>query len=183
MKKCYKVLTRVWNNVLMRNIWFRFWTWESVYNLVSTATSKNKKLYILSFLHQSFDPFFFGSNCFCLTSINKEDFLLKLFNHETIVPFQPFLLKLSLINHKLNEKAKLALRIRVNPGNWHKDQRHVIAKKIPVVSCCTDARPEIRYAVQIHVFLFTFCRNCEIERAVFNFFLFFCRSVVDRILD
>ena len=106
--------------------------------------------------------------------INKEDFLLKLFNHETIVPLQPFLLKLYLINHKLNEKAKLALRIRLNPDNRHKDQRHVIAKKIPVVSYCTDARAEIRYAVQIHVFLFAFYCNCEIERAVFNFFLQEC---------
>ena len=112
--------------------------------------------------------------------INKEDFLLKLFNYETIVPLQPFLLKLYLINHKLNEKAKLALRIRLNPDNRHKDQRHVIAKKIPVVSYCTDAQAEIRYAVQIHVFLFAFYCDCEIERAVFNFF---SKSVVDRILD
>ena len=102
--------------------------------------------------------------------INKADFLLKLFNHETIVPLQPFLLKLYLINYKLNEKAKLALRIRLNPDNQHKNQRHVIVNKIPVVSCCTDARAEIRYVFQTHVFLFTFYRNCEIDRAVFNFF-------------
>ena len=102
--------------------------------------------------------------------INKAEFLLKLFNHETIVPLQPFLLKSYLINYKLNEKAKLALRIRLNPDNLHKNQRHVIAKKIPVVSYCTDARVEIRYVVQTPVFLFAFYRNCEIERAVFNFF-------------
>ena len=65
---------------------------------------------------------------------------------------------------------KLALRIRLNPDNLHKNQRHVIAKKIPVVSYCTDARVEIRYVVQTHVFLFAFYRNCEIEQAVFNFF-------------
>ena len=126
---------------LMGNIWFRFWTWENINSFVSTATTKNKKLYILSFLQQkSFDPLFFDSNCSCLMCINKEDFLIKLFNHETIVPLQPFLLKLHLINHKLNEKNKLALRIRLNPDNRHKDQKHVIAKKIPVVSYCTDAR-------------------------------------------
>ena len=102
--------------------------------------------------------------------INKAEFLLKLFNHETIVPLQPFLLKSYLINYKLNEKAKLALRIRLNPDNLHKNQRHVIAKKIPVVSYCTDARVEIRYVVQTHVFLFAFYRTCEIERPVFNFF-------------
>ena len=102
--------------------------------------------------------------------INKADFLLKLFNHETIVPLQPLLLKLYLINYKLYEKAKLALRIRLNPDNRHKDQRNVIAKKIPVVSYCTDARVEIRYVVQTLVFLFAFYRNCEIERPVFNFF-------------
>ena len=114
--------------------------------------------------------------------INKAEFLLKLFNHETIVPLQPFLLKSYLINYKLNEKAKLALRIRLNPDNLHKNQRHVIAKKIPVVSYCTDARVEIRYVVQTLVFLFAFYRNCEIERAVFNFF-YFCKSALDRILD
>ena len=103
--------------------------------------------------------------------INKADFLLKLFNHETIVPLQPFLLKLYLINYKLNEKATLALRLRLNPDDRHKDQRHVIAKKIPVVSYCTDARVEIRHVFQTHVFLFTFYSNCEIGRAVFNFFL------------
>ena len=86
------------------------------------------------------------------------------------MPLQPFLSKLYLINYKINEKAKLALRIRLNPDNRHKDQRNVIAKKIPVVSYCTDARVEIRYVVQTHVFLFAFYRNCEIERSVFNFF-------------
>ena len=116
----------------------------------------------------------YDSNCSCLMCINKADFSLKLFNHETIVPLQPFLLRLYLINYKLNEKAKLALRIRLNPDNLRKNQRHVIANKIPVVSYCTDARAEIRYVFQTHVFLFTFCRNCEIERAVFNFFLQEC---------
>ena len=76
--------------------------------------------------------------------INEAHFLLKLFNHETIVPLQLFLLKLYLISFKLNENAKLALRIRLNPDNRLKDQRNVIAKKIPVVSFCTDARVEIR---------------------------------------
>ena len=113
--------------------------------------------------------------------ISKAEFLLKLFNHETIVSLQPFLLKLYLINYKLNEKATLALRLRLNPDDRHKDQRHVIAKKIPVVSYCTDARVEIRYVVQTHVFLFSFYRNCEIKRAVLIFF--FCKSAVDRILD
>ena len=112
--------------------------------------------------------------------INKADFSLNLFNHETIVPLQPFLLKLYLINYKLNEKAKLALSIRLNPDNRHKDQRNVIAKKIPVVIYCTDARFEISYVIQTHVFLFAFYRNCEVERVVFNFF---CKSAVDRILD
>ena len=102
--------------------------------------------------------------------INKADFLIKLFNHKTIVPLQPFLLKLYLINHKLNEKAKLALRIRLNPDNRQKGQRNVIAKKVPVVSYCTDARIEIRYVVQTHVFLFAFYRNFQIERTVFDFF-------------
>ena len=97
------------------------------------------------------------------------------------MPLQPFLLKLYLINHKLDEKAKSALRIRLNPDNRHKDQRHIIAKKISVVSYCTDARAQTKYVVQRHVFLFAFYRNCEIERAVFN--SFFCKSVVDRILD
>ena len=112
--------------------------------------------------------------------INKAVILLKLFNHETIVHLQPFLLKLYLINYKLNEKAKLALTIRLNPENRHKDQRNVIAKKIQVVRYCTDARVEIRY-----VFLFAFYRNCEIEWAVFIFFFFFffCKSAVDKIMD
>ena len=61
--------------------------------------------------------------------INKVDFLLKLFNHETIVPLQPFLLKLYLINYKLNEKAKLALRIRLNADNRNKDQRMLLQRK------------------------------------------------------
>ena len=107
--------------------------------------------------------------------INKADFLLKLFNHETIVHLQPFLLKLYLINYKLNEKVKLVLRIRLNPDNLHKDQRNVAAKKIPIVSYCSDARVEVRYVVQTHVFLFAFYRNCEIERAVF---IFFCKSAM-----
>ena len=106
--------------------------------------------------------------------INKADFLLKLFNHETTVPLQPFLLKLYLINYKLNEKAKLALRIRLNSDNRHKDERDAIAKKIQVISYCTDARLEIRYVVETHVFLFTFYYNCEIEWEVFSFFLQEC---------
>ena len=60
------------------------------------------------------------------------------------MPLQLFLLKLYLISFKLNENAKLALRIRLNPDNRLKDQGNVIAKKIPVVSFCTDARAEIR---------------------------------------
>ena len=108
--------------------------------------------------------------------INKADFLLKLFNHETIVPLQPFLLKLYLINYKLNEKATLALRLRLNPDDRHKDQRHVIAKKIPVVSYCTDARVEIRHVVQTRVFLFVFYRNWEIERTVFIYLLLFLQE-------
>ena len=156
---------------LMGNIWLRFWTWRNINSFVSTATTKNKKLHILSFLQQkSFDLLFFDSNCSCLMCINKEDFLIKLFNHKTVVPPQPFLVKLYLINYKLNEKTKLALRIRLNPDNRHKDQKHVIAKKIPVVSYCTDARVEIRYVVQTHVLLFSFYLNWGIERAVSNFF-------------
>ena len=92
---------------LMGSIWFRFWTCKNINSFVSTATTKNKKLYVFSFFHQkSFDPISFDSNCSYLMCANKGDFLLKLFNHETIVPLQPFLLKLYLINYKLNEKAK-----------------------------------------------------------------------------
>ena len=51
------------------------------------------------------------------------------------------------------------MRIAVNSDNGHKDKRHDIAKKIPVASHCPDARVEIRYVVQTHVFLFAFYRN------------------------
>ena len=119
---------------LMGNVWFRFWTWGNINSFVSTAVTKNKKLYILSFFHQKSPLFWlkltrivgylqsvnrsiweisanikkptklvYDSNCSCLMCIKKTDFLLKLFNHETKMPLQPFLLKLYLVNYKLKD--------------------------------------------------------------------------------
>ena len=45
----------------------------------------------------------------------------------------------------------MALRIRSNLSNRHKDQRHAIPKKIPITSYCADVQVEIRYVVQTHV--------------------------------
>ena len=74
----------------------------------------------------------------------------------------------------------MALRIRSNLSNRYKDQRHAIPKKIPITSYCTDVRVEIRYVVQTHVSLLLFTVIVRLSLATFNFF---CKSVVDRILN
>ena len=75
----------------------------------------------------------------------------------------------------------MALRIRSNLSNRHKDQRHAIPKKIPITSYCADVQVEIRYVVQTHVSLLLFTVIVRLSLAALNFF--FCKSVVDRILN
>ena len=133
IKIYYKVLTECEIMYLMGSIWFRFWTWGNINSFVSAATTKNKRLYMVSFFHQkSFDP------------------LIPLFWLKLLLSCSALFFKV--ISHKLSIKWKIqiALRIRSDPGNRHKDQRHVIAKKIPI--SCADARVEIRYVVQTHIF-------------------------------